>query len=68
MTSCRFKADALSHVNGLLAVVGHVEGDPTLSLGVVQYRVHLAQAYHLAVRAEECVGRSGVGIFVPRWS
>ena len=63
----RFQGRRASHVNGLLAVLGHVEGYPTLSLGVVKYRVHLAQAYHLAVRTEEGVGRSGVGIFVPRW-
>ena len=49
-------------VDGLLDAVGHVEGDPALPLGGLQDGVHGPQPDHLAVRAEQRVGGSGVGV------
>mmetsp|Transcript_16470 Transcript_16470/g.28240 ORF Transcript_16470/g.28240 Transcript_16470/m.28240 type:complete len:533 (-) Transcript_16470:376-1974(-) len=49
-------------VDGLLAVMGHVERYPALALGVVEDGVHLAESDHLAVGAQEGVGGMGVGV------
>jgi len=55
-----------SHVNGFLPRAGHVKGNATLALRVLQNRVHFPESYHLAVRAQQSVGRVRVGKRVRR--
>ena len=40
-------------MSGLLAIVGHVEGDAALALNLVQDLVHRVQLDHLAVDGDE---------------
>mmetsp|Transcript_8862 Transcript_8862/g.18410 ORF Transcript_8862/g.18410 Transcript_8862/m.18410 type:complete len:246 (+) Transcript_8862:507-1244(+) len=42
-----------ANVDGFFTVAGHVEGDASLSLGIVEDGVHFAKADHLAVGSEE---------------
>jgi len=55
-----------SHVNGFLPRAGHVKGNATLALRVLQNRVHFPESYHLTVRAQQSVGRVRVGKRVRR--
>ena len=51
----RVEGSSRSNVSSFFSVVGHVEGDSALSLGVVENSVHGVQQRHVFVHFDDCV-------------